>query len=96
MKFDLDFVKKYGWLVLVVGYLGLGQYFEGLQPIFRFQLDAHAQEVTLEMAQTNKKLDNFACLQIVMEYLDAKKVGDTAMMAYWAQQASTFNCTLPG
>lgn len=98
--------KRYWWIVVLVGYLGLGQYFEGLQPMFRFQLEAHAQEehhelekhvedAARKMAQTNKKLDEIACLQIVANYINAKKTGDATMIAHWTQQASIFNCTLP-
>lgn len=92
---NFDFLKKYWWAAVLVSYLGLGQFFQGLQPMFRFQFEAHAQDAEREMAQTNKKLDQIACLQIVANYINAEKSGDATMMAHWAQQAAIFNCTVP-
>ena len=40
MKIDLslDNVKKFWWIIPLVGYLGLGSYVEGARPVFQFQL----------------------------------------------------------
>lgn len=95
MNVDFYFFKKYWWIVALVSYLGLGSYFEGLRPVFTFQLKAHAQEETVELAQTNKKLDEFACMQVVIEYQKAKNANDLTMIAYWTQQAQKFGCKLP-
>lgn len=86
MNFDL--LKKYWFVPLLVGYLGLGQFFEGLQPIFRFQLEAHAAASSLE-------LQNVACATIVAGYANAKRANDQAMIDYWVREAAKYQCTLP-
>lgn len=95
MNIDFDWVKKYWWVGVVITYLGLGQFFEGLQPVFRFQMEAHANAAYSKMSQTGKKLDEFACMQIVINYQNAKITGDSNMVSYWLQQAQKFNCALP-
>lgn len=79
-----DILKKYGIISTIVVALGLGSYVSGLKPVFAY-----------ELAQTNDKLDNFACLQIIFEYEKAKQAGNAKMMAILIQQAQAFNCSLP-
>lgn len=95
MNISLDWIKKYWWVGALATYLGIGQFFEGLQPVFRYQMEAHASQAYGEMSQTSKKLDEFACMQIVINYQKAKAEGDANMVSYWLQQAQKFNCTLP-
>jgi hypothetical protein len=95
MNINFDWVKKYWWVGVAVTYLGLGQYFEGLQPVFRFQMEAHAKAAYSEMAQTTEKLDQIACMQIVSYFINAVKDNDPFMIAHWRREALKFNCILP-
>lgn len=76
--------KKYIILVAIASFLGIGGYLGGLKPVFAY-----------ELAQTNKKLDDFACIQIVIEYARAKRENNDLMVSFWIQKAGEFNCTLP-
>lgn len=95
MKLDLAFFKRFWWVPIIVGYLGLGQYFEGLQLVFRFQMEAHASEVYKKIGQNKDDINTVACIQIVAGYIRAKQENNIQMISHWTTQAAKFGCTLP-
>ena len=70
--------------VVIGSMFTVGGFFSGIRPVMAF-----------ELAAVNDKIDQFACLQVVMKYVEAVKAGDAEMIAYWSQQAAVFACTLP-
>ena len=88
-------LKKYWWLIPLVGYLGIGQFFEGLQPIFRFQLEAHAEAASKQISENSNTIQVVACIQIVAGYIMAKQEGNAVMIAHWTTQAGIHGCVLP-
>ena len=84
----IENAKKFWWVIPLVGYLGVGQFFKGLQPVFRFQMEAHANVAASE-------LQGVACVQIVAGYVQARRANDTVMVEYWREQAALYGCSLP-
>lgn len=84
---NIDFkklIKNPAVLIAAFSFLSVGSYLGGLKPVFAY-----------ELAQTNKKIDQFACIQIVIEYSKAKRENDDLLVAFWGQKSVEFNCTLP-
>lgn len=79
-----DLAKHSGLITVIISVMGVGGYLSGMRPAWSY-----------ELAQTNKKLDDFACLQIVIEWQKAKAENNIHLIAYWTQQAQRFNCALP-
>ena len=88
MKQIYETVKKYWPIVLIVPYLGLSTYFEGLRPVFQFQMTAYATTAEAE-------LQSVACIQIVAGYVQAKNAQDQPMIDYWIRLAQQYQCQLP-
>lgn len=96
MKIDWSLLlNRYSLIISILTALGLGGWAADAIPMFQGGHDADINRLQQEITQTGGKLDQYACMQIVINYENAKKAGDINMMAYWLQQAKIFNCTLP-